>query len=149
MTERPEERDPYSGLKWVYVTRDEVIGHPKGRLNLVLWLIAAFLIGSGLVKLWVFATSGAPLAMVLLSGLAPLLTGLGLALRAPYAIVAAIIMAAITLFSTMRAMGEGQSILFLFDALVALGIIFYLLDGDRPNFIYRHRYRKYSEEREG
>ena len=25
-----------------------------------------------------------------------------------------------------------------------VGILFYLIDGDRPNLIYRHRYRKYS-----
>ena len=148
MTDRPEEQDPYSGLRWVYVTRAEVFGHPKGRLNAILWGIVVFLIGTGLLKLWVFASAGAPLAMVLLSGLLPILTGLGLAVRAPLALVAAIVMAGVTLYSTMRAMGEGQSIVILMDAVLAFGIIFYLLDGDRPNFIYRHRFRKYSDARE-
>ncbi len=149
MTRRIEERDAYSGLTWVYVTPEEVRGHPKGRLNLVLWAIVAFLVGSGLLKLVVFLGAGAPVGIALVSGLVPLLTGLGLALRLPYALVAAIVTAGVTLYTTIGAMGSDQSVWFLLDSLVAVGIIFYLLDADRPNFIYRHRYRKYSELSDG
>ena len=145
MPRRIEERDAYSGLSWVYVDPQQVRDHPKGRLNAILWGIVLFLVGSGLLKLVVFLNAGAALSMALLSGLLPVLTGLGLALRVPFALVVAIIMAGITLYSTVGAMGSDQSIWFLVDSLVAAGIIFYLLDGDRPNFIYRHRYRKYSE----
>jgi len=148
MTKRLEERDAYSGLSWVYVTPEEVRGHPKGRLNPILWAIVVFLLGSGVLKLVVLAGAGAPVSMALLSGLLPVLTGAGLALRVPYALVIAIIMAGITLYTTVGAMGSEQSVWFLVDSLVAAGIIFYLLDGDRPNFIYRHRYRKYSELRD-
>lgn len=145
MKRRIEERDAYSGLNWVYVDPGQVRAHPKGRLNAILWAIVLFLVGSGLLKLVVFVNAGASLSIALLSGLLPVLTGLGLALRVPFALVIAIIMAGITLYSTVGAMGSDQSIWFLFDSLVAVGIIFYLLDGDRPNFIYRHRFRKYSE----
>lgn len=145
MTKRIEERDAYSGLTWVYVSPEEVRGHPKGRLNPVLWAIVAFLVGSGLLKLVVFLGAGVSPGMALISGLLPFLTGLGLAFRLPFALVAAIVMAGVTLYTTVGAMGGGQSGWFLLDSLVAAGIIFYLLDADRPNFIYRHRYRKYSE----
>lgn len=145
MTKRLEERDAYSGLTWVYVAARDVRGHPKGRLNAALWAIVLFLVGTGLLKLAVFVNAGASLSMAALSGLFPVLTGVGLALRVPFALVIAIIMAGITLYTTVGAMGSDQSIWFLVDSLVAVGIIFYLLDGDRPNFIYRHRYRKYSE----
>jgi hypothetical protein len=145
MKRRFEERDVYSGLSWVYVEPNVVREHPKGKLNPILWAIVLFLVGSGILKLVVFLNAGAAPSMALLSGLLPVLTGLGLALRVPFALVIAIIMAGITLYSTAGAMGSDQSIWFLFDSLVAAGIIFYLLDGDRPNFIYRHRYRKYSE----
>lgn len=145
MSRRIEERDAYSGLTWVYVSPRDVRDHPKGRLNTILWAIVLFLVGSGLLKLIVFVDAGAALSIALLSGLFPILTGLGLALRMPFALVIAIIMAGIALYTTVGAMGSEESLWFLVDSLVAVGIIFYLLDGDRPNFIYRHRYRKYSE----
>jgi len=147
MTRRLETTDAYSGLKWVHLSRAEAHSLPSGRLNMVLWAIVAFLIGSGLFKLVVFIGSGAPLGLTFIAALVPVLTGLGLAARLPYALVLAVIMAGITLYSTMRAMGEGQTIWLLVDALVALGILFYLLEGDRPNLIYRYRFRKYSEAR--
>lgn len=145
MSKRIEERDAYSGLTWVYVSPDVVRGHPKGRLDAILWAIVIFLMGSGLLKLVVLTGAGASILGALLSGLLPFLTGLGLALRLPYALVVAIVMAGVTLYTTVRTMGTDQSVWFLVDGLVSVGIIFYLLDGDRPNFIYRHRYRKYSE----
>ena len=31
---------------------------------------------------------------------------------------------------------------------IGIGIVFYMVEGDRPNLIYRHRYRSYRAERE-
>ena len=41
-------------------------------------------------------------------------------------------------------MGAERSVIYLFETIANVGILFYLIDGDRPNLIYRHRYRQYS-----
>jgi len=73
------------------------------------------------------------------------ITGLGLWARMPWAIIVAIIMAGFTLYAFARNIGADPSMLLLVDALVAVSMIFYLVEGDRPNLIYRHRYRRYSD----
>ena len=157
MTNRTEKTDPYSRIPWVYVTREQAHAHPKGRLGPLLYAIAAFLILSGAVKLYVFLSAGAPLWMVLMSGLLPIAAGLGLLARMPFALVLTILLAGLTLFFAilgMRDLSEPgvstvERVLPLIDALVSAGICFYLMDADRPNLIYRHRYRKYSALKEG
>ena len=142
------DRDPYSGLQWVYVTRVEAHAHPKGTLGPVLWAMALFLILSGLAKTYAFTASGAPLWGILLAGILSILTGIGLILRMPWALIVAAASAAVTLYLTVIGMRTGASLPLLFDALVSLGILFHLMEGDRPNLIYRYRYRKYSEMRD-
>lgn len=144
MSEKEERPDAYSGIPWVYVSKEEVWGHPKGRLSLILWAVALYFIISAVAKVVIYTGAGLGLGLAVVSGLFPFLTGVGLILRVPWAIMLAIISASISLFSLMRGMGEGAGIYYLAEALIQAGIVFHLMDGDRPNFVYRHRYRKYS-----
>lgn len=148
MSERHEKQDAYSGIPWVYVSPEEVRAHPKGRLSPTLWATGLFFIASGLAKGWVLAAGGAGTGLALLAGALPLLTGVGLLIRAPWALVLAVVSAGLTLFSLFRDIGGEAGLYYLAEALVMAGILFYLLDGDRPNFIYRHRFRKYSAVKE-
>lgn len=152
---REERADAYSGIPWVYVTREEVWAHPKGKLSGILWAIAAYLIVAGLVKMGILRTEGVPLGWAILFGCFPLLCGIGLILRMPFAVILATISAAMTVFQLVGGIGSIAGNAFstsddtatywlLFHLLASVGIVFHLMDGDRPNFIYRHRYRKYS-----
>ncbi|WP_377506758.1 hypothetical protein [Octadecabacter sp. R77987] len=144
MTDNNERPDAYSGIPWVNVTPQQARALPQGNLGLILYLIIAYLIVTGLFKLWAFSAAGYPLGVIVLGAALPILTGLGLWARMPWAIIVAIIMAGFTLYAFARNVGTDPSFLLLADALVAVGMIFYLVEGDRPNLIYRHRYRKYS-----
>jgi len=157
MTERTEKTDPYSRIPWVYVSRAEAHAHPKGQLGPVLYAICGFLILTGALKTVVFFMAGEPLWSVAISGVLPVFAGLGLYARMPFALVLTILMAGLTLFLAilgMRALAEPgvteiERVIPLIDAVIAAAICFHLMDGDRPNLIYRHRYRKYSVLREG
>ena len=144
MTDNNQRPDAYSGIPWVNVTPTQARAHPKGQLGVILYVIIAYLVLSGLFKLWAFGTAGYPIGVIALGATLPLVTGLGLWARMPWAIVVAIIMAGFTLYAFARNIGANPDFLLLADALVAVGMIFYLIEGDRPNLIYRHRYRKYS-----
>lgn len=143
MTEQ-EKPDAYSGVPWVHVDPQVARAHPKGRLTPALHVISVYLVLVGLLKLWLFAGAGYAPGVILLGGLLPVLAGVGLWLRLPWAVVVALVMAGFNLYAFVRNVGANPDVLLLFDGIVSVGIIFYLVEGDRPNLIYRHRYRKYS-----
>ncbi|PWG16634.1 hypothetical protein [Salibaculum griseiflavum] len=143
---KPEDQTPgaYSGIPWVHVEPEVARAHPKGQLTFALRVIAGYLVVIGLFKLWVFWGAGYAPGVILLGGLLPVLAGLGLWARMPWAVVVTLVMAGFNLYAFVRNVGADPGLLLLFDGIVSVGIIFYLVEGDRPNFIYRHRYRKYS-----
>ncbi len=163
MTDRYEKPDHYSGIPWVYVPPDEARAHPQGQLTVFLWIIAIYLIGAGVAKAVTLQTTGVPLGWALVISAFPILCGIGLILRMPWAIILATISAGLTVFQLVGGLGRlgemgGNAVTIglvdirlalLFHLLVSVGIVFYLMDGDRPNFIYRHRYRKYSVLKKG
>ncbi len=163
MTDRHEKPDHYSGIPWVYVSSQEARAHPKGQLTAVLWVIAIYLIGAGVTKAVTLQASGVPFGWALLISAVPILAGVGLILRMPWAIILATISVALTVlqlvggFRSLGDMGGNAASMGMFDTRLVLllhlvasvGIVFYLMDGDRPNFIYRHRYRKYSDLKGG
>lgn len=138
--------DFYSGLPWVYVPPEQVRAHPKGRLNLILWLIATYFIGIGLLKFYLSLQQGHGIGIGIANGIWPLLTGIGLAIRAPYAVLMACVSAGLTVYALLRGIGQEGTVTILLETIANVAILFYLIDGDRPNFVYRHRYRKYSVE---
>lgn len=154
MNDRDERKDAYSGIPWVYVTRQEVWAHPKGRLSPALWAIAIYLLFAGVSKMALLYSESVPLGWSIILGSFPFLCGVGLILRAPWAIILATISAGASVFQLVAGLGSvGAGASFglgapqfwlLFHLLASVGIVFHLMDGDRPNFIYRHRYRKYS-----
>ena len=100
----------------------------------------------GLLKFGIVIWYGFGVFIALLNAIWPLLTGLGLAFRVPWSLVMASMSAGLTIYALIRGLGGDGDLLVLFESIANVGILFYLLEGDRPNFIYRHRYRKYSVE---
>lgn len=149
MNDKQKRGDFYSGLPWVNVTRDEAHSHPLGKPGLIIWAIVAYFIGIAILKFTLVISYGDGIGIAVLNSIWPLLTGVGLAIRAPYAVVMATISAGLTVYALLRGLGGDGSLIVLFETLANLGILFYLVDGDRPNLIYRHRYRKYSAENGG
>lgn len=143
MSQNQSKPDFYSGIPWVYVTGEQARSLQKGRLNLTLWVIVGYFIAVAALGFWLVLTFDAGLGTALLYGVLPLLTGLGLAFRMPWSIVLAMIVTGLSAYALIRGLG-GNSILALVQTIANIGILFYLVDGDRPNLIYRHRYRKYS-----
>lgn len=146
MSDQPKRGNFYSSIPWVYVTAREAHAHALGKLGPFEWLIVAYFIGISLLKFWLVLDYGAGLDVAILNSIWPFLVGIGLALRVPWAIIMAMISAALTAYILVRGLGGGGDLITLFEMIANVGILFYLIDADRPNLIYRHRYRKYSVE---
>lgn len=146
---RDERADKMTGIPWVYVGRAAAHAHPKGQLGPVEWAIAVFMILAGLGKIWAYLADGTGLLPALGIAIWPVLAGIGLIARVPWALVMTVVSAGITLLLMFRGLkggmaGDAVAWIYLVEMLIFTGIIFYLMDGERPNLIYRHRYRKYS-----
>ena len=145
--ERPEF---YSGIPWVHVTPEQARNLPQGTLNAPLIAISLYFLLIGMFKFGLLFSNGAGVGVALLNGAWPFLTGVGLALRVPWSIVMALISSTLTVWALVRGsqagVVDGARLYPLFETIINVGILFYLVDGDRPNLIYRHRFRKYSIE---
>ncbi len=146
-----------NGAQWVHVTPAEAHGHPKGRPGLVLWVIAAWFAASGGLEVALVMAAGAPLWSGAL-GMLSLVAGVGLILRVPWAYVLAVLLPARFVIGFVQSVGGGAAGLtgapqadqafVLVQAVIAALVMFYLIEGERPNLIYRHRYRSYEAERQ-
>lgn len=137
-------QDPYSETRWVYVSRAMAHGHPKGKLGPVLYLIVAVLICVGAYKSYLVIAGGEPAWVAAIVGGIPILAGLGLLIRMPWSIVLVVFVAGVSLFGFINSVGQSD-LWVLLENVAALGLLFYLVEGDRPNLIYRHRYRSYKD----
>jgi len=151
---RDERADKMTGIPWVYVGRAAAHAHPKGQLGPLEWAIAVFMILVGLGKIWALLADGSGVPMALGVAIWPVLAGVGLIIRIPWALVLTVISAGLTLLQLFRGLkggivGDMVAWIYLAEMLIFTGILFYLMDGERPNLIYRHRYRKYSVLRDG
>jgi hypothetical protein len=113
-----------------------------------------------LICLWFVAVGGLEIVLGsssslprLVFGVVLFLTGAGLVLRSRQAYLAALFVPMIFLirfFSQASGYGgllSGPALYYdLCNALVVVGVCFYLFEGDRPNFIFRRRYRSYRAE---
>ncbi len=146
-----------NGFQWVHVPRAAAHAHPKGRPGLVLWIIAGWFAASGGLEVALMLAAGTPWWSGLL-GCASLAAGAGLILRVPWAYVLAVLLPARFVVGFVMAIGGGaqgltgatqaDQLFVLIQAIVAIGVTFHLLEGERPNLIYRLRYRSYAAERE-
>lgn len=146
-----------NGFQWVYLARDAAHGHPMGRPGLVLWLISAWFAASGGLEVALVAALGTPWWSGLL-GFASLAACVGLILRVPWAYVLAVLLPARFVVGFVMAIGGGaqgltgavqaDQLFVLAQAIIAIAVTFHLIEGERPNLIYRLRYRSYAAERE-
>ncbi len=148
---------------WVTVTAAEAEGHPKGRPGLAIYLISLWLValaGLYLAPFGIFGFSQTPI-LFLFWGILALNAAVFLALGSLLGWICAMVLAAreVILFVANFA-GTGTSrihdmvaamlptvtanYLILALAVIATVVLLYLWEGDRPNLIYRHRYRQYS-----
>ena len=156
MAKMPEEgrfeygkMDKQTGAQWVHVTPEMARAHPQGKLNLPLWLITGVFAAFGLLQLVEFAQFGDWLA--LFKAVLQLLTAIMLVMRAPISLMLAgaqlllSVFGAVTggMLKNMSELGETGGFVVL-AYLIFCGLsLFYLFEGDRPNLIYRHRFRSF------
>lgn len=141
--------DPTTGAQWVYVSQTMARAHPKGRLGPALWAIVAFFAAEAGMKTYIAFAYDAPILLIG-SGL-QLLTALLLAIRAPWALVVALVQLGISIFGVVTDFSNTEiekDFMSLIGLLVSCGAAFYLFEGDRPNLIYRHRFRSFRERKE-
>ena len=147
MSKLPEEgrfeygkMDKQTGAQWVNVTPEMARGHPQGKLTIALWGIAAVFLAFGTLRI---ALNGAYLGDLLGGGL-QVLTGIMLMMRAPWAVLLAGAQLLLTIFGLVTSSfgGHWSDLAML---VFSFGALFYLVEGDRPNLIYRHRYRSYGK----
>lgn len=139
------------GRHWVYVDQSAVLNHPKGSLGLGIVLCIAWLIGAGGLELYSALTTS--FNGVIWYSAALVAAGIGLILRNKIAYLAALFLPLNYIFRV--AFGtkfvppfELYAPGFAAMCIAGLGFVvsFYLFEGDRPNFIYRLRYRSYRAE---
>ncbi len=140
------------GRHWVYVSEAQVRGHVKGHFGLVIWLICLWFVCVGGLEIVLGSSTSLPR---LAYGLALFVTGAGLIVRNRLAYLAALFVPMIFLIRFFsQATGYGIVTISpaqyydLINALVTVGLCFYMFEGDRPNFIFRRRYRSYRAESE-
>lgn len=139
------------GRHWVYVGKDLALAHPKGKLSMLLIAIVAWFLIAGIFEIWAFTLSARLFG--LFAGLLLLISAYGLFRRSEWVWRIATLTPfyfLFQLFFNIRAAGSsGENFviaIMVANALVGFLIAFYLYEGDRPNFIYRHRYRSYKAE---
>ncbi|MEM6477591.1 MAG: hypothetical protein AAF647_00955 [Pseudomonadota bacterium] len=141
------------GRHWVYVTPDEAFAHKKGRPGLAEYAMALWFGGIGAFEAALSLSFGAFGPVQGIFAVLLLACAIGLIFRAPWSFVLAILLAVREMFGFVQLIGGGAfdlPLLFAFygvvNAIIGIGIIFYMIEGDRPNLIYRHRYRSYRAE---
>ena len=140
------------GRQWVYVSDEQVRGHAKGQFGLLIWAICLWFVCIGGLEIVLgSSTSLSRLAY----GFALFGTGAGLVLRNRFAYLVALFIPMIFLIRFFsQASGYGTIMVNtaqyydLINALVTVVVCFYMFEGDRPNFIFRRRYRSYRAESE-
>ncbi|WP_156121705.1 hypothetical protein [Halocynthiibacter namhaensis] len=143
------EMDALTGSQWVYVPRHVAHGHRLGRIGVIFYLIILYFLaevvfhivglGQGLGGDWYYDVYrlGTHALMIVLS----LLTIVGILMRAPATILFVV---AHFCFSILLAL-TGP----IFGVVVGAGsflVLFYMMDSDRANLIFRHRYRSWVNE---
>ena len=132
--------DQQTGAQWVNVTPEMARAHPQGKLNLALWCIAAVFVAFGILRIASAVLDGGGL----FAGCLQVFTGVLLAMRAPWAVLIAGAQMLLTIFSLVTG-GFGDHWIGLALLMFSFGALFYLIEGERPNLIYRHRYRSYGK----
>jgi len=146
-----------NGYQWVHVPREAAHAHPKGRPGIVLWAIAAWFAASGGLEVALVAAAGTAWWSGVL-GVLSFVAGVGLILRVPWAYVLAVLLPARFVVGFVMALGGGaqeltqaaqaDQLFVLVQAVIAVAVTFHLLEGERPNLIYRLRFRSYAAERQ-
>lgn len=159
-----EQQKELRNAPWVSVSQKDVAAHPKGRPGLGIYLASAWLGLLGVLFLGTYAIfpwAALPIWFVVW-GVISLNGALLLALGSPVGWLIGIIMGGqqVVTFVAYHSSGNGSRfhglIVSLLEfnagnfAILALAVaaaasVLYLWDGDRPNLIYRHRYRRYSD----
>ena len=140
------------GRHWVYVTEAEIRSHKKGYFGTFIWLVCLWFICVGGLEVIL----GANTTLVrLFFGALLFFTGVGLCVRKRFAYLLALfipLVFIIRFFSTAAGYGtvsiSPSQYYDLCNAMITVGVCFYLFEGDRPNFIFRRRYRSYRTELE-
>ncbi|WP_133064531.1 hypothetical protein [Marivivens niveibacter] len=146
--------DRQTGAQWVHVTPEMARAHPQGKVNIPIIVIGLIFAATGIWKVWGYLEFG--YLSLLLGGALQLLTALTLLIRAPIALFFAGGQLLLSLFftvtggamKTLSVSGPADSLFTLGFLIFSALSLFYLFEGDRPNLIYRHRYRSFAKRTE-
>lgn len=141
------------GRQWVYVTGAEALAHPQGRPGILIYLIVLWFMGAGVLELTSPHLGIVGFGFALLS----ILVGVGLVLRNRVAYLLALflpwrhflgLIPVLRLVEIAPDYSAYSFVLAFINAGIGFLVAFYLFEGDRPNLIYRNRYRSYRAEAE-
>ncbi len=133
--------DNATGARWIHVTPQMARAHPQGRLGLILWAIVVINLGVGVLRTYYGVTIT---LLILPFALTNFAVALALALRAPMATLLVLVQVIAGIVLSLFVAPLPPDLLAM-QAALGLGVLIYLFEGDRPNLIYRHRYRAYSD----
>lgn len=142
MSDENKQIDPETGIPWITVPQQTAHDHPKGQIGGPLLVVLAYLLLGGGFKLWIHLSTGAGIGALVLGGALPVIAGLLMAQRQGWGYWLAVLSCGYVFFHGIQYVGG--HLIWLVDMIGAAATLFYLFDGDRPNLIYRHRYRQYS-----
>lgn len=135
--------DRLTGAQWVHVTPEMARAHPQGNLSPMLWIIVIIFVGAAGFQLW--ETLGGVGRFSWVGVLLKLCTAILLVLRAPYALVLAMVQLIFSVFTLATFLADGISPFAIVELIFVVFAVSYLMEGDRPNLIYRHRFRSYPK----
>ena len=134
-------RDPETGVAWCWVSRAAAHAHPKGQLGAVEYLIVTYFLLAAAIKGWMIFGLGASGWTVPVVGILQLVTAAGLLARVPAALALAALQLVLTVVNGVGAFSVGHAYGPLIEVVLAIGIVAYLFEGERPNLIYRYRFQ--------
>ena len=109
----------------------------------MLWIIVIIFLGTAGFQVWQTLNGLASFGWV--GAILKIATAVLLVLRAPWALVLAMVQLIVSVFTLATFLVDGISPFAIVELIFVVFAVSYLMEGDRPNLIYRHRFRSYPK----
>ncbi len=138
-------RDPVTGERWVYVSREAAHAHPMGRMHWSFLLVAAWLVLTAIVNFRAGQAFGG-VSTGLAAAFLPLFLAILILLRAPIARPLMIALGLFSIFTAVKGIRGWAGPEVLFMTIVTLGVTFWMWEGVRPNLAFGYRFKSLPKD---